>query len=266
MRFYKDIIAEVDGAGTAHKYRYHEWSPESIRLYYEICTDNPFTRQQFYPLEYWEDLLRWAVPRIPSSPLKVVDVGCANGNLISCLSQNYRDTWICGVDISDDALKSAKERFKDNKNIQFRVGSFDRLPFEDSSIDLITCTEVLAHIFPETFVNSFSEVARVLKKGGYYLASVPLDDKINLVCCPECSAVFTPYQAMTFEITHEDISRLLSQNGLRFLELYQSLDRSQPRNPAKRVLKDVAMKYLPGLAKRFFPKAGVSGFLARHSN
>jgi ubiquinone/menaquinone biosynthesis C-methylase UbiE len=159
-----------------------------------------------------------------------------------------------------------RERFKYNKNIEFQVGSLDHLPFEDSSIDLLICTEVLAHIFPETFVNSFSEVARVLKKGGYYLASVPVEEKINLVCCPECSTVFTPYQAMIFEITQHDISNLLFRNGLKLLERYQSLDRSQPAKPTKRVLKHVFIKYLPGLAKRIFPKAGVSGFLAVRSN
>ncbi len=68
---------------------------------------------------------------------------------------------------------------------------------------------------------------------------------------------------MLFEITHDEISRLLSRNGLTVVEFYQSLDRSQPANPAKRVLKGGIIKYLPGIAKRIFPKAGVSGFLAR---
>jgi ubiquinone/menaquinone biosynthesis C-methylase UbiE len=265
MRFYKDIIAEVEGAGKAHKYRYHQWSPESVKLYYEICTNNPFIRKQFYPLEYWEDLLRWARQRI-TPPLKVVDVGCGNGNLIESISGIYRDASICGVDLSEESLKPVRDRFKANKNIEFRIGSLDQLPFENASIDLLTCTEVLAHTFPQTFVNSFAEVARILKKGGYYLASVPVEEKINLVCCPECSTIFAPYQVMTFEISQHDISSLLSQNGLKLLELYQSLDRSRPDNPAKKVLKDVVIKYLPGLAKRFFPKAGVSGFLALRSN
>ena len=137
--------------------------------------------------------------------------------------------------------------------------------FEDSSVDLLTCTEVLEHTFPEVFRQSFSEVKRVLKKDGYFLASVPFDEHIDFVCCPGCGSVFTPYQHMIFEITHGDIQRLLADNGLELIEFYQSLDRSQPRNWLKRELKPFLIKWLPKFSTRIFPKAGVSGFLARKS-
>jgi len=212
---------------------------------------------------YWEDLLAWSAQKVTITPLTIVDVGCGSGNLIECIRSIYRDKSIYGVDLSEQSLESAKERFKKDKNIHFKVGTLDQLPFEDGSIDLIICTEVLEHTFPETFVNSFSEINRVLKNDGYYLASVPFNEKLNLVCCPECGSVFTPYQHMIFEITHDSILELLSRNDLELIEFYQSLDRSQPANPAKRLLKPIAIKWLPGIAKRIFPKDGVSGFLAR---
>ena len=68
---------------------------------------------------------------------------------------------------------------------------------------------------------------------------------------------------MIFEISHDDIRRLLSDNGLELIGFYQSLDRSQPSNQFKRALKPVVIKWLPNFASRIFPKAGVSGFLAR---
>lgn len=218
---------------------------------------------QFYPIQYWQDLLSWAAQRIVPTPLTVVDIGCGNGNLIECIKEIYTETSIFGIDLSEESFEFAQERFKENKNIYFKVGSLDELPFEDRSVDLVTCTEVLEHTFPETFVKSFAEVRRILKEGGYYLASVPFEEKLVLVCCPECGSVFTPYQHMLFEITHDDISRLLFENGLEPIDFYTSLDRSQPKNPIKRALKPVIIKWLPGLASRIFPRAGVSGFLAR---
>ena len=215
MRFYRDIIADMDKPAEKMKYRYHQWSPESIKFYWDVCTNNPLIQSQFYPIEYWEDLLAWASQRIPTTPLTVVDIGCGNGNLIECVSKIYKDARIYGVDLSEQSLEPAKERFRKSQNIQFKVGSLDQLPFEDGSIDLITCTEVLEHTFPEIFTKSFFEISRVLKKGGYYLASIPFDEKINVVCCPECGSVFAPYQHMIFEITHAGISRLLVRKWSR---------------------------------------------------
>ncbi len=262
MRFYRDIIAEAHKPIKNPETHYHEWSPQSIKLYWDICTNNPFIQRQFYPIEYWQDLLAWGAQKIPTTPLTIVDVGCGNGNLIECIAKIYRDAFIYGVDLSEESLKPAKKRFEKYTNIRFKVGSLDQLPFENGSIDMVTCTEVLEHTFPETFNKSFSEIGRVLKKGGYYLASIPFSEEIAFVCCPGCGSVFTPYQHMVFEINHDDISRLLSYNGLGLVDFYQSLDRTQPTNHAKRVLKSIIITWLPSIAKRIFPKAGVSGFLA----
>ena len=263
MRFYKDIIAEMDESRGNSANRYHEWSQQSISRYWDISTNNPFIRRQFYPMEYWEDLLAWAARKIETTPTTIVDIGCGNGNLIECIRKVYKNATIYGVDLSEESLGLARERFSKDRNIRFQVGSLDRLPFEDGSIDLVTCTEVLEHTFPKTFGDSFSEVRRVLKTYGYYLASLPFNEKIAFVCCPECSSVFTPYQHMLFEVSHDDIREILSKNNLKLIETYQSLDRSQPSNRVKRILKSVTIKWSPNIATRFFPKAGVSGFLAR---
>ena len=138
MRFYKDIIADVDGLKEDSKSSYHEWSPQSIKSYWNVCTNNPIVRAQFYPKDYWDDLLDWAAKRISIRPSTIVDVGCGNGNLIDCIAKTYRDTSIYGVDLSEDSFEPAKERFIKYKTVRFKVGSLDRLPFEDHSIDLVS--------------------------------------------------------------------------------------------------------------------------------
>jgi ubiquinone/menaquinone biosynthesis C-methylase UbiE len=263
MKFYKDIIAEAETRIEGCKRLYHEWSPQSIKSYWSACTNNPFVRAQFYPSDYWEDLLEWAAKNISTPPANIVDVGCGNGNLIDCITRTYRNALIVGVDLSDESFEPARQRFDGCNNVRFKVGSLDRLPFDDNSVDLVTCTEVLEHTFPETFTCAFAEVRRVLRKSGYFLASVPFDEKIAFVCCPACRSFFTPYQHMMFEISHEDIQRLASKNGFEIVAFYQSMDLSRPNSRFKRAFKPFIIKRLPAFAARIFPKAGVSGFLAR---
>ena len=130
MRFYKDIITNTDTPGeTPPSHSYHEWSPQSIKAYWSICTSNPFIRAQFYPKEYWEDLLDWAAKKITISPSLIVDVGCGNGNLIDSISRTYSESSIYGVDLSEESFAPAMRRFKRHENIRFNVGSLDRLPF-----------------------------------------------------------------------------------------------------------------------------------------
>jgi ubiquinone/menaquinone biosynthesis C-methylase UbiE len=165
--------------------------------------------------------------------------------------------------MSEDSLVTARSRFENFENVRFNVGSLTQLPFPDSSLDLVTCTEVLEHSFPDTFFGSFSEVRRVLSNGGHYLASVPLEEKASFVCCPDCGSVFTPYQHIVFDITRADVKELLSKNRFELVAWYQAIDRTVPTNPMKRAAKSFLINRMPNLAKRIFPKAGVSGFLAR---
>jgi ubiquinone/menaquinone biosynthesis C-methylase UbiE len=266
MRFYKEIIDKEDGS-LLRQHQYHEWSEQSIQHFWNLWTSNSFLQRQFYPAEYWQDLLAWADQRLSRKPLLVADIGCGGGNLLDRLLKCYRDASIVGVDLTPESLEAPAKRFKSETRVSFAVGSLDRLPFDRETVDLITCTEVLEHTFPEVFKKSFTEVGRVLRVGGHYLASVPFFEKISFVCCPECQRLFTPYQHMNFEITHDDIIRELSANRLELVAFFtpsdQSVDRSRPDGALKRLIKPIVLQHFPQLANRLFPKAGVTGFLAR---
>jgi len=270
MKFYKDIVAELDGAqkrlgkkDQPTPFHYHSWSAQSIKKFWTIWTTNDALQKQFYPLEYWQDMLAWAGAQTMSVPAAIADIGCGNGNLIDCLRKVYPRSKITGIDMSEDSLVTARARFENIMNVGFEVGSLVQLPFLDETLDLVTCTEVLEHSFPESFFGSFSEVRRVLRNGGYYLASIPLQEKASFVCCPECGSVFTPYQHVVFEIDQAEVAELLSKHRFELVAWYQAIDRTVPTNPVKRVGKSFLISQMPKLAKRIFPKAGVSGFLAR---
>lgn len=51
--------------------------------------------------------------------------------------------------------------------------SKENLPYEDQSMDFVYCSHVLEHILSNEQIHFFSEVSRVLKKGGTFILFTP---------------------------------------------------------------------------------------------
>jgi len=80
-----------------------------------------------------------------------------------------------GIDISDFAVKQARERFSGT----FLTGSILKIPFLPNTFDLIIALEVLEHIPPTNTFKAFEEIKRVLKKSGLLIISVPLNEDLE---------------------------------------------------------------------------------------
>lgn len=113
-----------------------------------------------------ESLLNRYLPKKKKLKRKILDAGCGPGTALHFLSQ-FGD--VIGVDISDEALKFAKKRGKVTK------GDITALPFADETFDIVTCFDVLYHEWVNTS-KAFSEIKRVLKKGGIVLMREPAYD------------------------------------------------------------------------------------------
>lgn len=71
------------------------------------------------------------------------------------------------MNVSDVAVELARERGFDARVI----GDAARLPFDDDSFDVVSCIEVLEHLFEPQ--RAATEILRVLKPGGVLIATVP---------------------------------------------------------------------------------------------
>ena len=92
----------------------------------------------------------------------LLDAGCGPAPLIALLSEMYPDKHFTGVDLTPAMIEKAKE--KNLPNADFVVGDCENLPFEDSSFDVIVCSESFHHYpNPQDFFNS---VYRCLKPDG----------------------------------------------------------------------------------------------------
>ena len=94
-----------------------------------------------------------------------VDVACGSGQSSFFLSQRFRR--VVGVDISEAQVANAQAKCPVNlpggKEIEFKVGSSDKLPVESSSVDLVTCAQAWHWLEPETL---YAEAKRVLNPRG----------------------------------------------------------------------------------------------------
>jgi SAM-dependent methyltransferase len=100
----------------------------------------------------------------PSEPVKHLDIGPGHGDLIKLLREE--GTFIStACDYTDElmALEGVKVDIVD-LNTQ-------KLPYEDSSFDLVTCTEVIEHI--EHYRETLREMHRVLRPGGVLVVTTP---------------------------------------------------------------------------------------------
>lgn len=119
--------------------------------------------QKFLISNFYSSLISLAKPLLPKT---VLDVGCGEGFTMDKLSKFGIGERIEGVEYSKDSIAFGKKLFP---KLIFREGSIYELPYEDSSFDLVVCTEVLEHLEEPT--KALKEILRVSKK--YLIISVP---------------------------------------------------------------------------------------------
>jgi len=98
--------------------------------------------------------------------LQILDVGCGGGLMSEPLAQ--MGGIVTGVDLSLPTLEAARAHAKgQNLSIDYRVGDAQSLPFQDASVDVAVCCDVLEHVTDMPRV--MSEVSRVLRPGGLFV-------------------------------------------------------------------------------------------------
>lgn len=95
-----------------------------------------------------------------------LDIGCGDNSFGLMACNNYKH--IVGLDCSISAIKNANNEKFFNILTDFDKGN---LPVRDNSIDLVTCLDVIEHVYnPEKLVQ---EANRVLVKNGILIITTP---------------------------------------------------------------------------------------------
>lgn len=128
---------------------------------------------------YWEDkntylddfFLKWPKLQnyIPKEKgITILDFGCGNGFVLKEISFLNPAARLIGVDISEIALTQARKILP---GAEFSLEEDGKILLPDESVDFAICSEVMEHIYDTE--TAFREMARVLKKGGEFLLTVP---------------------------------------------------------------------------------------------
>jgi len=106
----------------------------------------------------------------------VLDLGCGEGFLISFLPKVRR---VVGIDISQVALKRAREILRNKPDVQLKWGDAQNLDFPNESFDKIICSETLEHLPGPK--KAMEEIHRLLKKNGLAVICVPDEKRIQFI-------------------------------------------------------------------------------------
>jgi len=132
---------------------------------------------------------------------KVLDVGCGIGQKARVLTNYLNQSGSYdGIDIVPKAVEWCSGHYKKFPHFKFQLadlysvhfnpnGKYDaaeyQFPHDDGTFDLVFLSSVFTHMLPKDMENYFSEIARVLKKGGrsvitYFLLNSESLRKIDL--------------------------------------------------------------------------------------
>jgi ubiquinone/menaquinone biosynthesis C-methylase UbiE len=102
----------------------------------------------------------------------VLDIGCGAGGIDLALVRDHGAGYVTGIDVEDPVLARARA-LVDAAGLAARIGLVKvapgRLPFPPGTFDVVFSKDSIVHI-PDKHA-LMAEVARVLKPGGWFLAS-----------------------------------------------------------------------------------------------
>lgn len=120
------------------------------------------------PEPFVSDAIRLLKERSASTAL---DLGCGVGRHALLLAQHGFRTF--GMDASEAGIGYARDAAAGaNVEIDFRVGPYTGLPYPDYSFDYVLAWNVIYHGDRESVETALREIARVLRPGGIFQATM----------------------------------------------------------------------------------------------
>ena len=210
---YKNIIRHIMNRNTKRiRLSGNKNELDSIRRYNSIARQYDDSFDGRFTAKFKREMLELCAV---SSGDAVLDVGCANGSLISEIKRKGNNIRACGVDIAPNMIDECRKRYKD---ILFKISSGENLPFENGSFDMITICCVLHHL--NNPVNFFREAHRVLKTEGTLLVGelwfpFGLRQLADWVLSPLIKAGDNKL------FSHTRLKRLFAGHGFSITEIYK---------------------------------------------
>lgn len=151
----------------------------------------------------------------------VLDIGCGAGDDVKWCEANNIEAF--GIEPSKTMLNIAKSNVRLPEKIL--AGSFEKIPFQDNYFELIMGRFSLHYL--NNFTKAYSEIFRVLKKGGTLLLTVshPIFDAFNISKYKKELVEVKLYEGkVTVKFPPHDLSDYFSKNFLNMFELSEIME------------------------------------------
>jgi ubiquinone/menaquinone biosynthesis C-methylase UbiE len=101
------------------------------------------------------------------SGAQVLSVGCGPGVILSAVTNLDSSIRAMGMDVSEVRLQQAREKNRENSQVQFVCGDAQSMEFQSNRFDLVYCRMLLQYLKEKE--RAVSEMVRVCKPGGTVL-------------------------------------------------------------------------------------------------
>ena len=162
--------------------------PEIIQNFiHDFETDPEGYDSKYYHLLSTGDLLKIAFSEVRKhveleKPNRILDIGCAGGDITLALMGMFPDAQIISGDLSIGLLTLLRDRveeFRPNANSLIIQINAEELDFQPRSMDLVIGKAILHHLFhPEKTIKCCSEI---LKSGGCAIFFEPFENGNSLI-------------------------------------------------------------------------------------
>lgn len=183
---------------------------------------------KFYE-NYWQEqcgylndfILKWPrlkkfIPR--DRDITIIDFGCGNGKILEEIRKINPAAKLIGLDVSEIALKQAKES-ENLVGVEFyKVKDGEKIPLRDNLADFVFSSEVIEHIYDTE--NAFAEIARILRPRGRILLTTPYHGFIKnlLITLFAFNRHFNPTGAHIRFFTKKTLTNLLEKYNLKVIK------------------------------------------------
>lgn len=146
---------------------------ERAEAYAEIKPHDTYTTEGPSLLKWIHDWRFRSIKNLigDTSNKTVLDAGSGEGYFLSQIQGKEK----YGIEMSEKRVRRSLEFFS---NLRVIVGDVKNLPFEDKSIDVIVCSEVLEHV--DGYQKALQEFKRCLKPSGILVVSFPNEQTVGL--------------------------------------------------------------------------------------
>lgn len=159
LRTYKEKLPEITNLNTSAF-----WDEKIIESEGK-CNENPIYR----------DKLNRIVRFLKNRKGKILDVGFGYADLERKLKEKNFELDVYGLDISREAVRNAKKLLRGD----YRQGNILDLHHPSLFFDYVIALDILEHVPTSKTLQALSEIRRILKKNGYLLVSVPINEGLE---------------------------------------------------------------------------------------